>query len=628
MVGTVNQSSFQTNYWVACQSTFFDCFLQTFFNCWEEVLRNCATEYFFFEYEVAYGWLEFDPNVTELTMTAGLFLMTTLNFYFLADSFAVSNARLFQSNFYAEFIFQFGQNNFQMLIAQTGEDLLFGFYVVFVGNGWIFFQNSLDSSSDLGFVCFVFGFDCFGEARCWHSVLLETNLEFRIAERVAAESSSQFGYSTDITSGDVSGVFLFFTTEVNDFAQTFRLTGTYVDWVGVCAQFTGNNFHVRKFAYEWVSNGFEHVSSQRSFVGAFYFYHFTVHVLSNFGAFFPWGWEQVNDCVHNHINTFQSDVGTTEDRRNCAVIYAIVYAFDDFIAGELFTGEVFLEQFFVGFCNCFGNSSLQTFQTVAHIRHSHFRRFTFFVVFVCFLVDQVDIALYFVIFAVRNNDWADRRTELSFQCFQNFIEVAVFNIQFGYEEHGSFLLFFSQTVCFFGTNGNAVFTGNCDQYRFCRTDTFVQACFKVEQTRSVQQVDFGGAPCEWCYGGRHGSLSLNGFRIVVANGVAFCYFAQTLSCAGFVEHSFSQRSFTGVRVTSQYHVTNLSCKILFHRESPLSNIAGFGTVLRDAAYIIESDMSKYKNFTHLFFRLLFNYNKLPLLLQGLFSETMPIGSKK
>jgi len=67
---------------------------------------------------------------------------------------------------------------------------------------------------------------------------------------------------------------------------------------------------------------------------------------------------------------------------------------------------------------------------------------------------------------------------------------------------------------------------------------------------------------------------------------------------------------------------------LFHRESPLSNIAGFGTVLRDAAYIIESDMSKYKNFTHLFFRLLFNYNKLPLLLQGLFSETMPIGSKK
>ena len=73
MVGTVNQSSFQTNYWVASQNTLFYAVLKTFFNCWEEGFRNSTAEYFFLEYQtIADCWLELDPNVTELTVAAGL----------------------------------------------------------------------------------------------------------------------------------------------------------------------------------------------------------------------------------------------------------------------------------------------------------------------------------------------------------------------------------------------------------------------------------------------------------------------------------------------------------------------------------------------------------------------------
>ena len=118
MVGTVNQSSFQSNNWISCQNTVFYAVLKTFFNCWEEGFRNSTAEYLFLEYKaVANGWLKFDPYVTELTMTTGLFLVFALYFNFLADGFAVSNSWNFQRNRYTEFIFQFGNQNIQMLFT-------------------------------------------------------------------------------------------------------------------------------------------------------------------------------------------------------------------------------------------------------------------------------------------------------------------------------------------------------------------------------------------------------------------------------------------------------------------------------------------------------------------------------
>ena len=52
MVGTVNQSSFQSNNWISCQNTMFYAVLETFFNGWEEGFRNSTAEYLFFEYKM------------------------------------------------------------------------------------------------------------------------------------------------------------------------------------------------------------------------------------------------------------------------------------------------------------------------------------------------------------------------------------------------------------------------------------------------------------------------------------------------------------------------------------------------------------------------------------------------
>ena len=144
MVGTVNQSSFQSNNWISCQNTVFYTVLKTFFNCWEEGFRNSTAEYLFLEYKaVANGWFKFDPYITELTMTTGLFLVFALYFYYLADGFTVSNSWNFKRNRYAEFIFQFGNQNIQMLLTYTRYQLLLDFCVVLISDVWIFFHLSL-----------------------------------------------------------------------------------------------------------------------------------------------------------------------------------------------------------------------------------------------------------------------------------------------------------------------------------------------------------------------------------------------------------------------------------------------------------------------------------------------------
>src|SRR5699024_5067910 len=118
MVGTVNQCSLQTNNRITCQNTVFYAVLQAFFNGWEEGLRNSTAEDLFFKYQaITNGWLKFDPNVTELTVTTGLFLMFTLNFDLLAEGLAVSVTRIFQRNGNAEFILEFGNQYIQMLFA-------------------------------------------------------------------------------------------------------------------------------------------------------------------------------------------------------------------------------------------------------------------------------------------------------------------------------------------------------------------------------------------------------------------------------------------------------------------------------------------------------------------------------
>ena len=190
MVGAVHQSGFESNDRIASQNAVFDAVLQAFFNCREEGFWNGAAEYLLFKDQVvADGWLKLDPNIAELTVTARLFLMFALYFHFLADGFAVSNPWNLQGNRHAEFIFELGNQNVQMLFTQTGDQLLVGFCVVFISEGWVLFHQSLQSGSNLGFIALCLGFDCHGQARMREVDWVKAEHLFRVAQRVAGFGS-------------------------------------------------------------------------------------------------------------------------------------------------------------------------------------------------------------------------------------------------------------------------------------------------------------------------------------------------------------------------------------------------------------------------------------------------------
>lgn len=79
MVGTVHQRRLQADNRVSGQHTVFDAVLQALFNRREEGFWNRAAEYLLLKDEVvADGRLKLNPNVAELAVTAGLFLVFAL----------------------------------------------------------------------------------------------------------------------------------------------------------------------------------------------------------------------------------------------------------------------------------------------------------------------------------------------------------------------------------------------------------------------------------------------------------------------------------------------------------------------------------------------------------------------
>src|SRR5699024_10349756 len=113
---------------------------------------------------------------------------------------------------------------------------------------------------------------------------------------------------------------------------------------------------------------------------------------------------QVNDAVEQHVDALEVGGASAQNWRDGAVGNTGMNAADDLITGKLFTGEVFLKQCFVGLSNRFGNSCGKTVQTMTKVRHLYLVWFALVVIAVCFHVDEVDVALYLMIFNVWNND--------------------------------------------------------------------------------------------------------------------------------------------------------------------------------------------------------------------------------
>lgn len=99
-----------------------------FFHCREKVLGNRSAKDILFKYQiVAVTGLKLNPNVSKLSMTARLLLVPALNLDFFPDRLPVGDTRLNQLHIHAEFALEAADNYVQMLLTQTGQNLLLSF---------------------------------------------------------------------------------------------------------------------------------------------------------------------------------------------------------------------------------------------------------------------------------------------------------------------------------------------------------------------------------------------------------------------------------------------------------------------------------------------------------------------
>ena len=161
MVRAIVKGRLYADHRIACKHALLDAVAQTLFNCREEVLRHGAADNFLGENEiVALAGLEADEHIAELAVSAGLLLVSALNFDLLADGLSVCNLRHAEIDLNAELVLELGNDNIKVLLAETGEHLLAGLFVDDERNCRILFEEPEQARRDLLFVALFADFDC------------------------------------------------------------------------------------------------------------------------------------------------------------------------------------------------------------------------------------------------------------------------------------------------------------------------------------------------------------------------------------------------------------------------------------------------------------------------------------
>src|SRR5258707_5707507 len=109
--------------------------------------------------------LHFDAAYAELTVAAGLFFMLAFDVGFAADGFAVRDFGRLQSEIDVIALVELGDDNFNVLLAGTGEEKFLGLRITRKAERGIFLQDFMNGDADLVFISAGFRLDGKGDGR-------------------------------------------------------------------------------------------------------------------------------------------------------------------------------------------------------------------------------------------------------------------------------------------------------------------------------------------------------------------------------------------------------------------------------------------------------------------------------
>ncbi len=125
------------------------------------VLRDGASEDIVHELDAfaALDRLHFDAAHTELSVPAGLFLMLAFGVGFPADGFAVRHFGRLQREIDVVALVELGHDDFDVLLAGTGEEKFLGLRIARKAQRGVLFQDFVDGDADFVFIGAAFRFN-------------------------------------------------------------------------------------------------------------------------------------------------------------------------------------------------------------------------------------------------------------------------------------------------------------------------------------------------------------------------------------------------------------------------------------------------------------------------------------
>ena len=540
MVGAVVQRGLEVDERVAGEDALLHGVAQALFDRGEEVFGNAAAEHFLGEdhfLRLLLG-LEADPDIAELTAAAGLLLVAAVGFDLRLDLLAVRHAGGLELALDTEAALQLGAEDVELDIAGAGENHLVGLGVVDDREGDVLLVQTGETVGDLVVLALRLGGDAHGVAGLRDLDGGKLDLGLRVAHGVAG-LPVHLADGDDVAAAGVLDLGGLLAAHGVQTAELIGVAGARIAQRHIGGQLAADELDEVVLA-ELVGHGLEHETGGRA-VG--------IDALDLVGC---------GDIVQNGLQqSLRADAGRTdaaEHGNDAAVLQTGLDAGDKLFLGEGHFLEILLHELLgstrgglhkslaqlLGLALVGGgDGDLRSLAAVGLIRD---------------VVHEIDDAG-----TVGGGDrhGADDAAVLGLQRFKHAEVITVLLIELGDVEGDRLAGGLEQLPVALRADGKAVLRGAEDDARLDSAQRGGDFTGEVLEARAVDHVDLLAAEGNGSDSRGDRYLTLDLFRVVVADGVAVVDLALTVDGTGQVEHVLGKGGLAAAAVTEQADIADV-----------------------------------------------------------------------
>ena len=490
--------------------------------------------------------------------------MTALGLSCAADGLTVLNRRDSGRDFYLVLGLELGQNQIDVLITQTIENLFMGFGILFQTDGLVFIAHVADADAHLVFIVLGLRPDCHAEVRLriFNRCVVD-NLVGR-AQGIVGFGILQLDNGTDITGEQLADTNLILAVDDIDLADLFVGILDGIDNLGIGVQNTAQDLQVGDPADERVDCCLEDERGERFVFIGFHVNRVALGIQCLDMALLGITREVFGNQVHQALDTDLVNGGAAVYRTDIAAADTDPQALGDLMNIEFLFHEELFHQFFVSHGNRFGDFHVVFFDLVSQIRRD-FLRFIAVVKVPCLLPQDIDGTDCLTVLDNRHFERDNALAELAADIFQDIIKVGIRIVHLVDEEDGRQLALAygflpgSFRACFdtfLGINNNQGIVTNTEAGDFF--------AFIVHVAGGVDEVDLLAFPFDRGQMAVAGQAALAFFRVKVQGGCAVGVCAESFNCLGEIQAGFDHRALAGPGVSQDNNVSYFICQIVFH----------------------------------------------------------------